>query len=123
MGQVGSRGEQSPSTLPDDGVAVPVMLAIFGASPVAAVAVVRRRSLAWRMGRAGIGLGIAWLLALPAIFFPVLHFVLVPGLVIGGVALAALRLREDRTLTRIDGRCPRCGASVDTTPGGRFRLP
>jgi hypothetical protein len=123
MNQSGNRGERGTSTLPGGSIAVPVTLTIFGASPVAAVAVVRRRSLASRLGRAGLGLAIAWLLAFPAIFLPVLHFVLVPGLVVGGVVLAAQRLREDRTLARVEGRCPRCGASVDATPGGRFRLP
>jgi hypothetical protein len=49
--------------------------------------------------------------------------VLVPGLVVSGVVLAVLRLREARTLTRVRGICPRCGASLDLTPGGRFRLP
>ncbi|HEY7142145.1 MAG TPA: hypothetical protein VIE44_18785 [Methylomirabilota bacterium] len=109
----------------DDGTVdeVPVTLAVFGASPAAAVATVRRRSLASRAGRAGRALGIAWLLAFPAIFFPVAHFVLVPGLVVGGVVLAAILLREDRTLVRIRATCPRCGAALDLTPGGRFRIP
>ena len=102
---------------------VPVTLEVFGANPVPATAVVRHRSIASRLGRAGVGLGIAWLLAFPAIFLPVLHFVLVPGFVIGGVVLAAVRLREDRTLARVEGTCPRCRAALDVTPGGRFRLP
>jgi hypothetical protein len=91
--------------------------------PAPAIAVVRHRSLASRLGRAGLGLLIAWLLAFPAIFLPVLHFVLVPGFVIGGMVLAAQRLREDRTLARVEGTCPRCGATFDAAPGGRFRLP
>src|SRR6185295_312574 len=86
----------------EDDVAIPVKLTVFGAQPEAAVATVRCRSLAWRAGRAGLALGIAWLLAFPAIFFPVAHFVLVPGLLIGGVVLAAIRLREDRTLARVE---------------------
>jgi hypothetical protein len=102
---------------------VPVTLGVFGAHPVKALAIVRHRSLASRAGRAGLALGIAWLLALPAIFLPVLHFVLVPGLLVGGVVLAAMRLREDRALARVRGICPRCGAPLDLTPGGRFRLP
>ena len=102
---------------------VPVTLEVFGATPVRATAVVRHRSFASRLGRAGVGLGIAWLLAFPAIFLPVLHFVLVPGFVIGGVVLAAVRLREDCTLARVEGTCPRCRAALDVTPGGRFRLP
>jgi hypothetical protein len=123
MDQSGDRGERGTSTVPRDSVAVPVTLTIFGASPVAAVAVVRRRSLVSRLGRAALGLAIAWLLAFPAIFLPVLHFVLVPGLVIGGIVLAAHRLREDRTLARVEGTCPRCGVAFRAAPGGRFRLP
>jgi hypothetical protein len=102
---------------------IPVALGVFGATSARALAIVRRRSLASRAGRAGIALGVAWLLAFPAIFLPVLHFVLVPGLVVGGVVLAAMRLREDRTLARVQGVCPRCAAPLDLTPGGRFRLP
>ena len=106
-----------------DLVKVPVTLAVFGADPVPAVALVRHRSVASRLGRAGLGLAIAWLLAFPAIFLPVLHFVLVPGFLVGGVVVAAYRLREDRTLARVEGTCPRCRATLDVTPGGRFRLP
>jgi hypothetical protein len=73
--------------------------------------------------RAALALGIAWLLAFPAIFFPVVHFVLVPGLVVGGVVMGVMLLREDRTLARIRATCPRCGAALDLAPGGRFRLP
>jgi hypothetical protein len=102
---------------------VPVTLSVFGASPSAGIAVVRRRSLASRGRRAALALGVAWLLVFPAIFFPVAHFVLVPGLVLGGVVLAVIRLREDRTLDRLRATCPRCAAALDVTPGGRFRLP
>ena len=31
--------------------------------------------------------------------------------------------QEARTLARLRGICPRCGAALDLTPGGRFRLP
>jgi hypothetical protein len=115
-------GERDASR-PGDLIGVPVTLTVFGAAPAAAVATVRHRSLASRVGRAATALGIAWLLAFPAIFFPVAHFVLVPGLVVGGVVLAALRLAEARTLARLQGVCPRCGVALDLTPGGRFRLP
>jgi hypothetical protein len=114
--------ERDPSRREGDEFEVPVTLGVFGATPTKAVAIVHRRSLASRAGRAGLALGVAWLLAFPAIFLPVLHFVLVPGLVVGGVVLAAMRLREDRTLARVRGVCPRCVAPLDLTPGGRFRL-
>jgi hypothetical protein len=113
-------GEAGPG---GDTFEVPVTLTVFGASPSAGIAVVRRRSLASRARRAAVALGAAWLLAFPAIFLPVAHFVLVPGLVIGGVVLAAIRLRESRTLDRLRATCPRCGAALDVRPGGRFSLP
>jgi hypothetical protein len=106
-----------------DAIEVPVTLGIFGANPVRAVATVRCRTLASRVRRAALALGTAWLLAFPAIFLPVVHFVLVPGLVIGGVVLGLMFLREDRSLDRIRATCPRCAATLDLAPGGRFRLP
>jgi len=107
----------------DDTVELPATLSAFGASPEAAIVIVRHRSVATRVGRAAVALVVAWLLAFPAIFFPVVHFVLVPGLVVGGVVLAGLRLAESRTLARVRGVCPRCHAALDLAPGGRFRLP
>jgi len=102
---------------------VPVSLSVFGASPSTGISTVRRPSLASRARRAALALGAAWLLAFPAIFLPVAHVVLVPGLVIGGVVLAVIRLREDRTLDRLRATCPRCQSALDVMPGGRFRLP
>jgi hypothetical protein len=121
--QAGDQKDSRASAGDSDLTRVPVTLEVFGANPVPATAVVRHRSIASRLGRAGVGLAIAWLLAFPAIFLPVLHFVLVPGFVIGGLVLAAVRLREDSTLARVEGTCPRCRAALDVTPGGRFRLP
>lgn len=96
---------------------------IFGAQATQGVATVLSRSFGSRVRRAALALGATWLLAFPAIFLPVLHFVLVPGLIIGGMVLGAVRLREDRTLARLRGTCPRCRMALDLTPGGRFRLP
>jgi hypothetical protein len=102
---------------------VPVTLSAFGAPATSGVATILHRSLASRASRAGAALGVAWLLAFPAIFLPVAHFVLVPGLIIGGVVLGAIRLAEARTLARVRGVCPRCQAALDLSPGGRYRLP
>jgi hypothetical protein len=106
-----------------DAFEVPVTLSVFGASPARGVATVQCRTFASRVRRAALALGAAWLLAFPAIFFPVVHFVLVPGLVVGGVVMSVMFLREDRTLARIRATCPRCEATLDLAPGGRFRLP
>jgi hypothetical protein len=121
--QAGDQKDSRASAGDSDLTRVSVTLEVFGANPVPATAVVRHRSIASRLGRAGVGLAIAWLLAFPAIFLPVLHFVLVPGFVIGGLVLAAVRLREDSTLARVEGTCPRCRAALHATPGGRFKLP
>jgi hypothetical protein len=102
---------------------IPVTLSVFGAPATPAVATVLHRGFASRAGRAGLALGIAWLLAFPAIFLPVAHFILVPGLIIGGVVMAGMRLAETRSLARVRGVCPRCQAALDLSPGGRFRLP
>jgi hypothetical protein len=106
-----------------DTTEVALSLTVFGAPPMAAVATIQHRSLASRVGRAGLAVGVAWVLAFPAIFLPVAHFVLVPGLIVGGVVLAVMRLAETRTLARVRGVCPRCKATLDLAPGGRYRLP
>jgi hypothetical protein len=114
----GQSGVAEPGT-----VDVPVALTVFGAPATDGVATVYPRSLGSRAGRAALALGVAWSLAFPAVFLPVAHFVLVPGLIVGGVVLAVMRLAERRTLARVHGVCPRCHGTLDLTPGGRFRLP
>ena len=104
-----------------DTTEVPVTLSAFGAPPAAAVVSVQHRSVGARVGRAAMALGVAWVLAFPAIFFPVAHFVLVPGLIVGGVVLAGMRLAEAQTLARVRGVCPRCHG--DAGPGAGRPVP
>jgi hypothetical protein len=54
-------------------------------------------------------LATCWSLAVAAVLVPVLHFILVPGLLLLGPALAWSRLQEDRTLVYVEGACPACG--------------
>jgi hypothetical protein len=56
------------------------------------------------------GLLACWGLAIVAVFVPVLHFILVPGLLLGGLFLARARWREEATLLAVRGVCPGCGA-------------
>lgn len=65
-----------------------------------------------RLLRAAGTLATCWALAVVAVFLPLLHFVLVPGLLLLGPALAWARLREERTLLGVDGACPACAAPV-----------
>ena len=106
----------------DDAFEMPVTLSVFGATPARGVATVRGRTLASRVRRAALALGASWLLAFPAIFFPVAHFVLVPGRVVGGVVLA-YPPAGGPDAGADPATCPRCRATLDLSPGGRFRLP
>lgn len=62
--------------------------------------------------RAAGTLATCWALAVVAVFLPLLHFILVPGLLLLGPALAWARLHEDSTLLGVDGACPACAAPL-----------
>jgi hypothetical protein len=96
-------------------------LSAFGAPPQPADVWVETLGPGRRAGRALVALAACWGLAFPAVFLPVAHFVLVPGLLLAGPVLAALRLREGRRLVEIRGACPRCGVRQQFRPGGRLR--
>lgn len=55
-----------------------------------------------------------WGLAVAAVFVPLLHFVLVPGLLVGGVLMGLLRARERGTIVSVRGRCPACSVEQTT---------
>ncbi len=62
-----------------------------------------------RTRRAAATLAAAWGLGVLAVFLPVLHFVLVPLLLLGGPMLALQRLRERVSVVEVRGTCPGCG--------------
>lgn len=62
----------------------------------------RRALLTWLAG---------WGCAIVAVFLPVLHFILVPLLFIGGPLLALSRLGERVSVLDVSGACPGCGAA------------
>jgi hypothetical protein len=66
----------------------------------------------------------AWGCAILAVFLPVLHFVLVPLLLLGGPALALTRLGERVSVLEVSGSCPGCGAAQrqPLNTGARPRL-
>ena len=53
-------------------------------------------------------LGVCWGLAVLAVFLPLLHFVLVPGLLIAGIVLGLRTLGERATILSMRGSCPAC---------------
>jgi len=93
---------------------------VFGAVPTPVTVTAARQALGRRIGRALITPAIFWPLAAAGVFITLGHFVLVPGLFIAGVAVAVMKLREDWSIVRVRGACPRCQREQEFTPGGRF---
>jgi hypothetical protein len=81
----------------------------------------RHRDRRARTTRAARTWAACWGLALAAVFLPVLHFVLVPLLLLAGPALAWQRLHEAVMLVSADGACPACGAGQRFTLGDAWR--
>jgi hypothetical protein len=74
-----------------------------------------------RLLRAARGLAAGWGLAAIAVFLPILHFVLVPTLVVGGIVAAIALGRQSRRIADLRGPCPRCGAEQHFEAAGRVR--
>jgi len=72
----------------------------------------RRMNRPARMIAALRALGLCWLAAIAAVFVPVLHFVLVPSLLLGGPLAFLWKLGEQVTLLSADGTCPACHAPI-----------
>ena len=64
-----------------------------------------------RLRRAARAWAGCWGAAIVAVFLPVLHFVLVPALLVGGPLYAMVMMRERVTVLGADGDCPACGAA------------
>jgi hypothetical protein len=58
---------------------------------------------------------ICWLAAVAAVFLPLLHFILVPALFLGGPLYALAQFKEHTTLMGATGPCPACGAAIKLT--------
>jgi len=71
---------------------------------------VRQHSRPDRLRRAARAWAGCWGAAIVAVFLPVLHFVLVPSLLVGGPLYAMVMMRERVTVLGADGACPACGA-------------
>jgi hypothetical protein len=63
-------------------------------------------------------------LALVAVPIPVVHFVLVPGALLVGLTLGAVRMGQREIFSVAEGTCPFCGTRQRLGLAGRvFRLP
>jgi hypothetical protein len=96
----------------------------FGAPPSPAVVVIERLSTRDRILRAAAVVGIGLAAAAVALPIPIVHFVLVPGSILIGLVLGALRLSQREIVHRAEAACPFCGTHQRLGLAGRkFRLP
>ena len=93
----------------------PALVKYPGKDPAAAIVTLRRRSRRSRMAAVARTWAISWLAAIAAVFLPVLHFILVPALLIGGPLYALSMRNEHTTLMGATGTCPACGAAIAIT--------
>ena len=90
----------------------PALVKYPGKDPAPAVVTLRRRGRRSRMAAVARTWAISWLAAIAAVFLPVLHFILVPALLIGGPLYALSMRNEHTTLMRASGTCPACGVAI-----------
>lgn len=96
----------------------------FGAAPASATLVVEHLSPRQRLARAATVLGLGLAAAAIAIPIPLVHFVLVPGSLLAGIILGAVRLSQREIVRSAEGPCPFCGTHQRLGLAGRkFRLP
>jgi len=77
---------------------------------------VRQHGKPDRLKRAAKAWAGCWGAAIVAVFLPVLHFILVPALLVGGPLYAMVMMREKVTVLGADGNCPACGVPQHPRP-------
>ena len=100
---------------------MPARLSAFGAEPSRALMTVVELSPLARLGRGAMGLAACWGAAAVAVFLPILHLILVPTLVTGGIVAAIVLGRQAQRVTDVRGACPRCLTAQQFEAGGRVR--
>ena len=58
-------------------------------------------------------MGMCWGIAILTVFVPVLHFVLVPGFLIGGIVGFFIRFRLTELMESTQAKCPECGQTFE----------
>ena len=94
-------------------------LTVFGAPESRVVVTIVTQSPGWRLLRALGALAAFWGAAVPAVFVPGAHFVLVPSFLALGVIFFVMRLRQRWAIDSVTGPCPRCGTTQPFVPGSR----
>ena len=76
-----------------------------------------------RVRRALFGFAACWGAAILAVFLPLLHFILVPSLLVAGPLVALSQLKQRVTILDVDGPCPACGAPIREKLNSDARMP
>jgi hypothetical protein len=101
-----------------------VPLTGFGCAPTEARIVVEHLTPRERLKRAATVLGAGVVAALIALPIPLVHFLFVPGALLAGVVLAAIRMRQHDVFRSAEASCPYCGSEQRLGLAGKvFRLP
>jgi hypothetical protein len=108
MEPVRTSAEPSPPAVDGERVAAEF---VYHDRVAAATVSVQQHGRPERMRRAAKAWAGCWGAAIVAVFLPVLHFVLVPALLVGGPLYAMVMMRERVTVLGADGDCPMCGAA------------
>ncbi|RME89985.1 MAG: hypothetical protein D6767_07590 [Candidatus Hydrogenedentota bacterium] len=66
--------------------------------------------------------GLLFLLALAAVFIPILHFVLVPGLMISSFVGAYMQYKKAEKILQAEIACPNCSSPLEVTGTPKFPL-
>lgn len=98
-------------------------LRAYGAKPTAARVELDVLTPTDRLKRAATILGISLVAAMIALPIPLVHFVFVPGVLVAGIVLSIVRLRQGEIFRSASGPCPYCATEQSFTVMGRFRLP
>ncbi|MBK7857526.1 MAG: hypothetical protein IPJ65_02650 [Archangiaceae bacterium] len=98
-------------------------LSFPGEEPTRAVGQGHEWTMFERVRRGALGMALCWVGAGISIFMPILHFVLVPGLIVAGPIFGALQLSEKMRLRKIKGSCPRCKVEREYQLSLRFNGP
>jgi hypothetical protein len=93
-------------------VEAPAQIRYPGHEAAPAVVTLRRRNRRDRLAAVVKTWAICWAAAVVAVFLPVLHFILVPGLLLGGPLYALSMRNEHTTLLKATGRCPACAKEI-----------
>ena len=100
---------------------VEARLSAFGAAPTRVLMTVEDLSPLARLRRGALALAVCWGAAAVAVFLPILHLVLVPTLVSGGIVAAIALGRQAQRVTDVRGTCPRCLTEQQFEASGRLR--